>query len=128
MTFRILRNGVLHTSVYDKRRDFKFKVQRYPSMSSLIPDKIPYGVFMGLLYRSYRICSTPFLFVDNVRVLLQTFVTNGCLLSRLFRILRMFLSKHAPLRWNKVKWWKLLKRVMQSHGVRKVAGAPQEPD
>ena len=125
---RIVRCGVLETNVYDKRREFKFRIQRYPHMLSFIPDKIPYGVFVGLLHRCYRICSTPYLFSENVRLLFQTFVTNGCHLPRLFRLLRVFLSARAPLRWKKVKWWKLHKRLKQTHGVHKVAGAPQEPD
>ena len=51
------RGKRLRLSVYDKRKSFPFHVRRYPLMSSLIPRSIPYGVFVGLLHRGYRICS-----------------------------------------------------------------------
>ena len=47
----------LRLSVFDKRKSFPFQVRRYPLAASLIPRSIPYGVFVGLLHRGYRICS-----------------------------------------------------------------------
>ena len=56
----------LKLSVYDKRKSFPFHVRRYPLAASLIPRSIPYGVFVGLLHRGYRICSTAKDFVSYV--------------------------------------------------------------
>lgn len=39
----------------DKSKYVPFKVRRYPLMCSLIPQTIPYGVFVGQLHRGYRI-------------------------------------------------------------------------
>jgi hypothetical protein len=44
-------------NICDKRTSFPFDVIRYPHMDSTIPINIPYGVFTGLLYRRYRICT-----------------------------------------------------------------------
>ena len=47
--------GQLCIEVYNKRKDFPFKVVRYPTLMSAIPENQPFGVFTGLLYRFYRI-------------------------------------------------------------------------
>ena len=38
---------------------------RYPHLDSVIPTSIPYGVFTGLLYRRYRICTRKTVFLKN---------------------------------------------------------------
>ena len=40
-------SNCFHLSVYDKRKEFPFRVRRYPMMASLIPRTIPCGVFLG---------------------------------------------------------------------------------
>ena len=49
--------GKIKLQVYDKRKDFPFKVVRYPHLDSEIPTNLPYGVFTGLTYRNDRICT-----------------------------------------------------------------------
>ena len=63
-------------------------VSRFPSMfevvvASLIPRSIPYGVFVGLLHRGYRICSTAKDFVSYVCEVGSTLRANGCSIKRL---------------------------------------------
>jgi hypothetical protein len=129
----VQEGGTMLTDIYDKRKDFDFHVQRYPDMRSFIPANIPYGVFVGLLFRTYRICSNPSRFSMNARVLMNSFVSKGCKLSRLYRLLHNFLESKSPLRW-KVPWWTVLRRTVRLQGNKPmVAGAAdpllgQEPD
>ena len=51
------RENSLELDIFDKKNEFPFQVIRYPHLDSAIPRSIPYGVFTGLLYRRYRICT-----------------------------------------------------------------------
>ena len=47
----IVKNNRFITRLYDKRRDFSFKVVSLPDMKSNIPTAPTYGIFTGELYR-----------------------------------------------------------------------------
>lgn len=78
-------------SVYDKRKSFPFTVRRYPHMNSLIPRTMPYGVFTGLLYRGYRICSGVDDFLSYALEVAQRLRGNGCTVGKLKRRFKAFL-------------------------------------
>jgi hypothetical protein len=80
----------LKLSVYDKRKSFPFHVRRYPLMASLIPRSIPYGVFVGLLHRGYRICSMAKDFVSYACEVGSTLRANGCSMKRLKSLFNSF--------------------------------------
>ena len=52
------RDGQLHTSIYDKRDDFNFRITNFPFLSSNIPTSPAYGVFISQLIRYARACSS----------------------------------------------------------------------
>ena len=60
-----IHTSSLSVSVYDKRKDFPFKVVRYPHLDSAIPSSIAYGVFTGQLHRFKLISSSFKIFVEN---------------------------------------------------------------
>jgi hypothetical protein len=99
--------------IFDKRKEFSFYVQRYPDLRSFIPTHIPYGVFVSLLFRLYRICSEPSFFRSRVLDMFETFLSKGCTANRLLRVLHAFLKSRCPLRWN-LKWWKLFAKIRNS--------------
>ena len=99
MRIRQSDSGTLCLDVYDKRKDFPFTVVRYPSMSSLIPQFMPYGVFVSQLYRYYRICTSADAFVGRAADLGRTMLQRGCNFVRLSRCFFTFLRKVAPTRW-----------------------------
>jgi hypothetical protein len=101
-------SGDLSISVFDKRREFPFKVCRYPHKRSLIPEYIAYGVFTGLLHRYYRICTHFQDFLFNAALLARTMVKQGWHLPRLYTAFRRFLSSR-PLGRN--RWRVPLKRA-----------------
>jgi hypothetical protein len=100
MSIRLEADGKLSLDVFDKRTEFPFVVNRYPHMRSLIPSSIPYGVFTGLLYRYYRICSSRVAFVKRCAALAQLMVKRGCSVSRLRSRFRAFLSKITRPKWS----------------------------
>ena len=46
-------NGKFCTKLYDKRRDFNFKVVSLPNLKSNVPKQPSYGIFKGEVYRIY---------------------------------------------------------------------------
>jgi hypothetical protein len=123
MKIKIKVGGKIEVDVFDKRKEFRFPIQRFPDMNSFIPESIPYGVFTGFLHLCYKICNSPNLFLSNVENLKKVFSAKGCTQKRLNKRLLHFLKSKSPLRWN-MKWWRLYQFSTQ----RKVVGAQDEPD
>ena len=48
----IVREGQLHTSIYNKRDEFNFHITKYLILGSNIPSSLTYGVFISQLIRS----------------------------------------------------------------------------
>jgi hypothetical protein len=86
--------GKIKTKMYDKTKDFPFKVRKYPLMKSLIPSSIPYGVFTGVLYRAQRISSQPRDMIDKAVNAAMISWTNGCSYTRLQSSFYAFIAKH----------------------------------
>ena len=93
-------DGSLELDIFDKKKAFPFRVIRYPHMDSVIPTNIPYGVWTGLLYRRYRICTKPEVFVKRAVELGITLAHKGCSVRRLIRLFRDFLQRQRPLRYR----------------------------
>ena len=51
-------NGKYSTTVYDKRDSFNFTIVNFPYLTSNIPSKPAYGVYISQLVRIDRICSS----------------------------------------------------------------------
>lgn len=111
---RITCNGqVLCSDVYDKRKDFPFKVIRYPHMNSVLPEYIPYGVYIGQLHRCFRICSDFKSFLREAVEISQTLERQGCVPTKLRRCFNNFISR-VPIRRWKVTITHLKKLFVQS--------------
>ena len=52
-----INNGRYSTAVFDKRDSFTFNIVNFPHLSSNIPSKPAYGVYISQLVRIGRICS-----------------------------------------------------------------------
>ena len=108
-------DGRSAVDVYDKRDDFKFRVQKYPNTLSMIPVSIPYAVFIGQLHRYYIICTNPSEFIHRCCILSQVLMNQGCLKRCLIRLLGNFIFKRGVLRWN-VDALQLVKRFSVAVG------------
>jgi len=85
------RGGVT-MKVYDKRRDFSFRVNNYPYLESNIPRSICYGVFSGLLHRYHRICTESSDFLDEALRLAHLLIQRGYSKKLLCRRFRQFVT------------------------------------
>jgi hypothetical protein len=90
----------LELDVFDKKTEFPFQVIRYPHLNSTIPTSIPYGVFTGLLYRRYLICTRKSVFLQRSVELAMTLLDKLCSKRRLCSLFRKFLCQKSPLRWS----------------------------
>jgi hypothetical protein len=90
MHFKDTGDLKLAVDVYDKRKDFPFKVVRYPHLDSAIPSSIPYGVFVGQLHRFKRICSSYTCFVRNACDVANTLGRQKSCFRRLKRTFSSF--------------------------------------
>ena len=52
----VWRDGLLHTSIYDKRDDFHFHITNFPFRSSNIPSSLAYDTFISQLIRYAQAC------------------------------------------------------------------------
>ena len=97
-----ITKGKFHTKLYDKRRDFNFKVVTFPNLRSMIPQNPTYGVFVGELHRISKSCSILSDFITEVKSLIAKLVNQKFVESILYSKLGKFLnSKPACLN----KYW-----------------------
>lgn len=52
-----IQNGVISSSIFDKRDAFDFEIVNFPTLSGNIPIKNTYGVFIGEAVRYARACT-----------------------------------------------------------------------
>jgi len=79
--------------VHDKRKEFPFKVVRYPHLDSEIPSDLPYGVFTGLTHRHDRICTEREDFVRESADLAATLLRQGAIKSRLIKSFASYVGR-----------------------------------
>ena len=87
-----ISNGMFCTKLYDKRRDFNFKVVTFPNLRSNIPSKPSYGVFVGELYRICKSSSDVNNFINDVKLLINKLVTQKFDMNLLYNHLRVFIK------------------------------------
>ncbi len=66
-----VEDGRFVSKLYDKRRDFGFKVITFPNLRSNIPNKTSYGTFIGELYRICKSSSKYTDFIKDVKLLIK---------------------------------------------------------
>ena len=94
-------NGKIHSKVFDKRRQFPFKVINFPDMKySNVPNKPSYGIYFSQILRILRICNKHEYFVLELELLTKTFLEKGFKKSELLNIFKQFLTKYCK-EWGK---------------------------
>lgn len=71
-----LEDGVISTSIFDKRDAFNFPIVNFPNLSGNIPVKSSYGVFIGELVRYARACTYYEDFKERTVILLKKLKTQ----------------------------------------------------
>ena len=95
-----VESNSFYTKLYDKRRDFKFKVVSFPNLKSNVPSTPSYGVFTGELYRISKSSSKVEHFIGDVKLLLKKLINQNFNRNILYHKLSMFL-KSKPACLNK---------------------------
>ena len=98
-----VNNGVFSSKLYDKRRDFHFKVVSFPHLKANIPQSPAYGIFIGEVYRICKSSSTDLAFINDVKLLICKLCNQSFTSEILYRKLSSFLkSKPACI----AKFWR----------------------
>ena len=65
------------TSLYDKRKDFNFKIVNYPFLCGNVPKRQSYGVFLSQVVRFSRVCMKYQCFIKECRILVRKLLRQG---------------------------------------------------
>ena len=87
-------DGKFITSIYDKRKDFNFKIISLPHMSSNIPSGPAYGVYISQVYRYFRANNNIDGFYTEVKELSRKLVDQGFTVNKLKYHICKFFRKH----------------------------------
>ena len=93
-------NGKYSTAVFDKRDSFTFNIVNFPHLSSNIPSKPAYGVYISQLVRIGRICSNFEQFKHRHYTLTQKLIKQGFWYSGLCIAFKRFANIMQALSTN----------------------------
>ena len=89
-----LTDGVITTSVFDKRDTFNFQIVNFPNLSGNIPSRASSGVFIGELVRYARACSFLEDFQERTKILLKKLTKQYFSIRSLSKQYTKFTYKH----------------------------------
>ena len=92
-----IRDGKIHTKLYDKRDAFGFEIVNYPNLSGNIPEKQSYGVFSSQIIRYGRCCMSAIDFVSRTKTLVRKLHEQGFKLARLRFVFKKCYAVHFGL-------------------------------
>ena len=92
-----IENGKYTTTLYDKRDSFQFDIINFPDMSSNIPSKPAYGVYISQLLRIGRICSTYKTFCERHHKLTKKLIKQGFRYVELCKAFKKFTKNHHDI-------------------------------
>jgi len=92
-----IRNGKIHTSLFDKRDAFKFKIVNFPDLSGNIPEKQSYGVFISQLIRYARCCEDFKDFKERTHTLIDRLKSQNFKMSQWKRTFENIAETHYEL-------------------------------
>ena len=92
-----INNGQYVTAVYDKRDSFNFSIVNFPYLSSNIPSKPAYGVYISQLVRIGRICDNFEQFNDRHYKLTSKLIKQGFWYTRLCYFFKRFSRTHSEI-------------------------------
>ena len=92
-----IRNGKIHSKLFDKRDAFRFPIVNFPDLSGNIPAKQSYGVIVSQLIRYARCCMDESDFVSRTKILVNRSVKRGFKSQILKQVFEQFTMKNAKL-------------------------------
>ena len=92
-----IRDGKIHSKLFDKRDAFGFSIVNYPDLSGNIPAKLSYGVFVSQLIRYGRCCMDVNDFIDRTKTLVCKLRKQNFVLFHLRRVFEKFATSNYEL-------------------------------
>ena len=89
-----IRNGQIHSKLFDKRDAFGFSIVNYPDLSGNIPNKQSYGVFVSQLIRYSGCCMSVADLISRTKILVQKLNQQGFRLNKLRHVFEKFVSNY----------------------------------
>ena len=96
LNIKVIGNDV-HTSVYDKRIDFGFLIVNLPGLSGDVPRLPSYGVYISLLVRYSRCCTSVLDFHSKNLQITSKLLTPGYIYHKLRKIFGKFFRSYSEL-------------------------------
>ena len=92
-----IRNGNIHSKLFDKRDAFGFSIVNYPDLSGNVPAKQSYGVFVSQLIRYARCCMSAKDFIHRTKILIRKLTTQGFKANKLRHVFGKFAANYYEL-------------------------------
>jgi hypothetical protein len=92
-----IRNGKIHSKLFDKRDAFGFSIVNFPDLSGNIPAKHSYGVFASQLIRYARCCMDVEDFTSRAKILVQRLTAQSFKKRQLRRVFEKFTTTNYEL-------------------------------
>jgi len=93
----LISNGVISTSIYDKRDSFSFPIVNFPDLTGNIPLKESHGVFTGECVRYARSCTFLEDFTFRTQFLVDKLKSKGFKIMGLKKTWKKFCDRHILL-------------------------------
>ena len=100
LDLHIARQTPLCIDLYDKTRDFNFRVVKFAHMSSNVPRNSTYQIFFSQLVRIARITNQKDTWLDRTRELVEACRQIGAIDTRLANTFGQFSGRHQNLLWQ----------------------------
>ena len=85
------------TTLFDKRRSFKFDIVNFPDLSGCISSSMAYGVIPSQLLRYYKSCSIRKDLIFNCSILFTKLLQQSYTLKNMETKVKDFIFKHVPV-------------------------------
>ena len=100
----VIKDGVISTSIFDKRDAFDFPIVNFPTLTGNIPLKSSYGVFICEAVRYARACTYFEDFKTRILILIKKLKTQFFLDKSLKRTWLKFCDSHMILTYSFQKY------------------------
>ena len=88
------------TSLFDKRRAFKFTIANYPDITGNVSSSMAYGIISSQLLRYYKSCSKFDDFLSNVNILTTKLLQQSYIRSKVITKISAFVNKRKLVKYG----------------------------
>ena len=92
-----IKHDKIHTSLFDKRDAFGFRIVNFPNVSGTIPQKESYGVVVSQLIRYVRCCDDFVDFEERTSILVNRLTKQGFKNAKLKKTFSKFAETYYEL-------------------------------